>query len=314
MILRSSALLVATAVALPAQAQWQTDFAAAQATAKKDGKDLLIDFTGSDWCGWCIKLREEVFDHEEFQKKIGEHFVLVELDFPRGKEQSEELRTQNQELIARFGVEGFPTLFLTDADGMPFAQTGYQPGGPEKYLEHLGELRAHKAARDEKFAMAAKLSGSERAKALRDGLEALPAELRRHPTYAATFKAIIAADDKDEAGLKSEFTELEASIVRAAKLASVREEFQKKASEDDWAGGAKVISEFLAAGEPDAATAHELRFYLGVAYGFLGEHKKALEVLEAAKKLLPDHPANTRIDEMIAEAKAKLAEGKDKDG
>ncbi len=71
---------------------------------------VLLDFTGSDWCGWCIKLQKETFSKPEFQKFAAESLVLVELDFPRGKEQSEELKKQNQELAEKFGIQGFPTL------------------------------------------------------------------------------------------------------------------------------------------------------------------------------------------------------------
>jgi thiol:disulfide interchange protein len=69
-----------------AEPKWVTDWEAAKAQAKKEGKDLLVDFTGSDWCGWCIKLHEEVFSHAEFSGPATELFVFVELDFPRQKE------------------------------------------------------------------------------------------------------------------------------------------------------------------------------------------------------------------------------------
>ena len=89
---------------------WQTDFKAAQAQAKKEKKFLLVDFTGSDWCGWCIKLHNEVFDKEAFKSEAPKQFVLVELDFPHQKKQSDELKKQNKELSEKYNIEGFPTV------------------------------------------------------------------------------------------------------------------------------------------------------------------------------------------------------------
>src|SRR5690606_18384268 len=107
---------------------------------------------------------------------VKDKFVLVEIDFPRDKEKAgitEEIAEQNNKLQEKYGIQGFPTIMLTDASGKPFAQTGYQPGGPEKYVEHLDTLRAKKAARDEAFAKAEKSDGVEKAKALVSALEAM---------------------------------------------------------------------------------------------------------------------------------------------
>jgi protein disulfide-isomerase len=118
-------------------ASWMTDFDAATAKAKADEKPLLVNFTGSDWCGWCIKLDKEVFSKSTFKDYAEENLVLVEIDFPRGKSQSAELKAQNEALAGKYGIRGFPTILLLDADGKVIKQTGYRRGGPEKYVEHL---------------------------------------------------------------------------------------------------------------------------------------------------------------------------------
>ena len=123
-----------------AEGLWQTDFKAAQAKAKQEKKYLLVDFTGSDWCGWCIKLHNEVFDKEPFKAEAPKQFVLVELDFPHEKEQSDELKKQNKELSEKYNIEGFPTVLLLDAEGQVIARTGYREGGPEDYLKQLAEF------------------------------------------------------------------------------------------------------------------------------------------------------------------------------
>ena len=106
---------------------WMTDFAAAKAKAKAEKKDLLVDFTGSDWCGWCIKLDNEVFSKDEFKAEAPKHFVLVKLDYPQDtSKMSKELLEQNEKLQEQFPVEGFPTLLLMDADANVFDSIGYQ--------------------------------------------------------------------------------------------------------------------------------------------------------------------------------------------
>ena len=84
--------------------QWETNYQAALEQAAKENKMVLLDFTGSDWCGWCIKLKKDTFSKPEFQKLAEEKLVLVELDFPRSKTQSAELKKQNQELAEKFGI------------------------------------------------------------------------------------------------------------------------------------------------------------------------------------------------------------------
>jgi thioredoxin-related protein len=123
--------------------QWIADFDQAVAAAKKANKDLFVDFTGSDWCGWCIKLHEEVFDHAAFNEGVDEHFVLVSLDFPRSPEAKAKVPNpaRNAELQKEYAIRGFPTILLMTPDGEVFGRTGYQAGGPEKYIESLDKLR-----------------------------------------------------------------------------------------------------------------------------------------------------------------------------
>ena len=104
-----------------AEGLWGTDFKAAQAQAKAEKKYLLVDFTGSDWCGWCIKLHNEVFDKDVFKAEAPKQFVLVELDFPHEKEQTDELKKQNKELSEKYHVEGFPTVLMMDHEGQVIA-------------------------------------------------------------------------------------------------------------------------------------------------------------------------------------------------
>lgn len=120
--------------------KWHTNFAEAQAEAKRLNRPILIDFTGSDWCGWCIRLKDEVFSKPEFQAWARSNVVLLELDFPRRKQQPEALKKQNQELLQRYRVRGFPTILFVDHTGREIGRTGYVRGGPEAWLKEARQV------------------------------------------------------------------------------------------------------------------------------------------------------------------------------
>jgi len=123
------------------EAKWPHDFEAAKAQAKAENKPIFINFTGSDWCGWCIRLEKEVFKKEAFQKYAKEHLVLMEVDFPENKKQSDEVKAQNKKLDKQFKIEGYPTLFLLNAEGEKITEDiGYREGGADAYVAHLKSL------------------------------------------------------------------------------------------------------------------------------------------------------------------------------
>lgn len=120
---------------------WTDDLDAAKKQAAEEGKLLLVNFSGSDWCGWCIRLDNEVFSKKEFLDGAKDKFVLVFIDSPRDKNRlSEKGKARNKKLVDEYGVRGFPTVMILDEAGKPIAQTGYVRGGAKKYLQHLDEL------------------------------------------------------------------------------------------------------------------------------------------------------------------------------
>ncbi len=138
-------LLAAVAVSAGAFASenWMTDFEKATAKAKAEGKYILIDFSGSDWCGWCIKLDKEVFSKKAFKEYANENLVLMLADFPRDKSnQSAAIQKQNRALAEKFAVRGFPTVYILDPNGKPIDKTGYQNGGAEAYVEYIKKVIA----------------------------------------------------------------------------------------------------------------------------------------------------------------------------
>ncbi|MEP6808875.1 MAG: thioredoxin family protein [Chthoniobacterales bacterium] len=119
---------------------WLTDYAQAQAEAKTQQKLLLLDFTGSDWCGWCMRLQREVFETPDFQEYAQKNLILLELDFPRGKALPPAQAAQNQKLAQQLGIDGFPTIVIMNGEGRILGTLGYTPGGPSAFISELKKL------------------------------------------------------------------------------------------------------------------------------------------------------------------------------
>ena len=120
-----------------AELNWLTDISAARETAARENKIILINFTGSDWCGWCKRLKREVFDQPGFVDYAAKNLVLVEADFPHNKPQGAALQRANEALAAQHHVEGYPTLVVLNSAGNAVGRTGYQPGGPGRLIAEL---------------------------------------------------------------------------------------------------------------------------------------------------------------------------------
>lgn len=116
---------------------WEDKLETALQKAKSENKAVLVNFTGSDWCVWCQKLSAEVFSQPEFEDYANENLILVKIDFPEKIEQSVETKMYNNQLAQRFGIEGYPTIFLLKNDGSVALKTGYLPGGPVNYVSQL---------------------------------------------------------------------------------------------------------------------------------------------------------------------------------
>jgi thioredoxin-related protein len=121
---------------------WLTSVPDAKTQAQKESKLVLLDFTGSDWCGWCKKLDAEVFSKPEFEAYAKKNLVLVEVDFPAKKAQSDALKAANKALQEKFKVGGYPTLVVMKPDGtVVWQQEGYLEGGPSAMIAKLDDAK-----------------------------------------------------------------------------------------------------------------------------------------------------------------------------
>ncbi len=132
--------LTLISITASAESSWVTDYKKAQEDAKAGKKLMLLEFTGSDWCGWCMKLDKEVFSTPEFQNYASRNLILVKLDFPRRRPQTEALKKQNEQLAQKYGIQGFPTIIVLNGQGEKVGELGYMNGGPSPFLAKLETL------------------------------------------------------------------------------------------------------------------------------------------------------------------------------
>jgi thioredoxin-related protein len=302
-----AALVALHCTALAGGEGWTSDFAAAKKQAAESKKDLLIDFTGSDWCSWCIKLNDEVFKQDAFKTGVKDSFVLVELDFPKDKSKlSEEIQKQNAGLAEKYAVQGFPTILLCDADGRPYAATGYQKGGPEKYVAHLNELRAKKTARDEAFAAAAKAEGPAKAKALIAALGAMGLEEQVISNfYGEIAGQIKAADPEDTTGFGKK-------AAAAGRLGEFKKALQEMGGKKDMDGAMALVDKTLKEGGFETEDTLQIMMTRAVIFAQQGKFDEALKAVDEAKAFAPDSPMIPGIDQFrkrLEGGKKQAAEG-----
>jgi thioredoxin-related protein len=291
---------------------WLQDFAKAKAQAKAEKKDLLLDFTGSDWCGWCIKLDKEVFAQDAFVAGAPKHFVLVKLDFPQDESLvTPEIKKQNEQLQKQYPVQGFPTILLCTADGVVYHQTGYEKDGPEKYVEML--VGAHKkgAAFQTALADANGKKGIERAKLLDAALGNLDEDVVKGH-HLETMTEIVTLDADGKGGLKAKYETKVQEIRDAREIESTAQELQELVGPLMQEGKGKEAIAKLdeAIKAPKHKVHHQLAlFFKGmVTMDVDGDAKVAIECLEAAKKILPESPVAKRIDQVLPDLKKQADE------
>ena len=211
--LAATIILFQTVSGLVADDVWLTDPEEATKMAVDQDKDLLLLFTGSDWCPPCIKLETEIFSKPEFLEEAKRQFVFLVFDFPREKQLPDELAAQNKKWAQRFGVEGYPTVIVLDKKQRPFGITGYRDGGVEEYLGQLGEFTQKRKRRDEALAKAKDLKGTERAKMLDQALTEMEQSLAEL-YYDDIIKEIVEIDKEDIAGLRTKWNASKDSELR----------------------------------------------------------------------------------------------------
>ena len=206
-------ILAYSAIHCIAEETWHDNIDEAMTIAKTAGKDLLLLYTGSDWCPPCKKLESEVFGQDEFLNEATNNFVFVKFDFPKKNQLNAATAKQNKTWADKFGVAGYPTVILLDSDLRPYAITGYREGGVENYLGILGEFHQKRIRRDDAFDRAAEATGEVRAKLLDAALSEMEADIAEL-YYEEIVKEIVEIDKEDGLGLRTKWNASKDSEMR----------------------------------------------------------------------------------------------------
>lgn len=116
------------------QGKWLESYEEAVKLSEQTGKPILADFTGSNWCGYCVKLKKEVFDTPQFKAWAAGNVILLELDYPRPNLQADWIKRQNNMLRDRYEIASYPTVMILNADGSVIGSQGYKKGGPNRWI------------------------------------------------------------------------------------------------------------------------------------------------------------------------------------
>lgn len=271
-----------------AEGLWTENATEALARAARENKDVLIHFTGSDWCGWCFRLHDEVFHKEPFVTEAPKRFVFLELDFPRRRQLPEAIRRQNREWQMKLGVRGFPTIFLVDATGRPYAKTGYRRGGAEAYMKHLDELRKIRLKRDAAMAKARSAQGVEKAKLLDQALAAIDPALVMG-SYADVVDQIVQLDPNNRAGLRDKYGAM--ALMGKVEQAVQRGQFDE---------ALRLVDGALRKAGDRGQLAQDLHFMKGVILFRQGQRAGAQAALQAALRAAPQGNKAARLRMILA--------------
>lgn len=271
---------------------WGIDVERAMNQAAKEEKDMLFNFLGSDWCGWCQVLRKEVFFREEFLQEAQRDFVLVQLDFPNNRSKmTQQTIKQNDYWKTKLKVDGFPTVVLTDAKGLPYAIIpGYKRGGPKRYLKHLAELRGIRERRDELLAKADRAQGQERAKLIDAALRVVGEQLA-YGSYVDRIEEIVRLDASDAAGLRSKYEQKLADVAVNEVLSEMRFVIQNLGPHE----ALKRIENAQKQYRPSRQTAIELGVFKAFVLGEVGRLDDSMKLVDKIIKSERDTNEKVRL-------------------
>jgi thioredoxin-related protein len=271
---------------------WTQDFKAAKARATLEGKDMLINFSGSDWCGWCIKLKKEVFSQSGFIKKAAKNYVLVELDYPQRTKQPAKIREQNQKLVKTYGVIGFPTVLVTDARGRVYARAGYMAGGPDKFISYLEKVRKTKAEGDSLIAKAEKAQGLEKARLLDEAVDVMAeSQMEIDPEIIGQIKKL---DKDNKAGLKAKYEVREG-------LGKI---MQETGQTGDYDKALKDLDDLIASVKSPGLKQYIYFVKAKICLFGMKDKETGIENLKTAERIAPNSEEGKQISEMIKQLEA----------
>ncbi len=283
-----SSMFLSTAMA---DEGWLVDFEKAKAQAAKEGKPILMEFTGSDWCPPCKALHKNVLVKDVFKQEMPKNFILLKLDNPKNKSnQTPEEIAQYKKLSKEYKVTGVPTIFLADAEGKPFfKKVGYSRQSADKWVEGM----TAKVEIPEALKAAGKAKGLERAKLLDKALELMGTAFAA-TSHGDKINEIIKLDAKNKAGLKAKYETLKQTEGLEAKLAEISRSIRGKKPEETIAKYDELLKE-----KPTGEALQEILYYKYMVYNRKGDKTTAKKMLKEARKAAPRSTRAKRIKDIL---------------
>ena len=270
--------------------------------AKEQGRDIMLEFTGKEWCPPCIHLRTKIMETAEFEQAVGDKYVLVEVIFPRLPSAvaaiPEEQRNANEKLLTHHRIEtGLPTVLLLDAEGYPYAQVAGARRTTADYLKALDEAASARTKRDAAFARAEDLQGLERAAALAEGLNAIPENCR--DKYPEQVKEINALDPENTLGYAGVLTRYANYQKQDAELKAIVDSMRGTPDAANLARSESVLKEFLQRKDLEPEIAQLAWRTLGDTYAFQRRYRDVYEAYKKAYDCAPKSRIAPRLEKAI---------------
>ena len=270
--------------------------------AKEQGRDIMLEFTGKEWCPPCIHLRTKIMETAEFEQAVGDKYVLVEVIFPRLPSAvaaiPEEQRNANEKLLTHHRIEtGLPTVLLLDAEGYPYAQVAGARRTTADYLKALDEAASVRTKRDAAFARAEGLQGLERAAALAEGLNAIPENCR--DKYPEQVKEINALDPENTLGYAGVLTRYANYQKQDAELKAIVDSMRGTPDAANLARSESVLKEFLQRKDLEPEIAQLAWRTLGDTYAFQRRYREVYAAYKKAYDCAPKSRIAPRLEKAI---------------
>ena len=270
--------------------------------AKEQGRDIMLEFTGKEWCPPCIHLRTKIMETAEFEQAVGDKYVLVEVIFPRLPSAvaaiPEEQRNANEKLLTHHRIEtGLPTVLLLDAEGYPYAQVAGARRTTADYLKALDEAASVRTKRDAAFARAEGLQGLERAAALAEGLNAIPENCR--DKYPEQVKEINALDPENTLGYAGVLTRYANYQKQDAELKAIVDSMRGTPDAANLARSESVLKEFLQRKDLEPEIAQLAWRTLGDTYAFQRRYRDVYAAYKKSYDCAPKSRIAPRLEKAI---------------
>lgn len=274
---------------------------AALEAVREDGRCVMLNFTGTDWCTACIHLKTKILDSDDFNKVMTDKLVLVEVDYPRTPELVKKISAEDwkkrEALLISYRAEGLPYAVLLDSYGFPFATLSGTTRTTQDYLPLLEKAFATLAARDAAMKKAASLTGMKRAEALAEALKLLPESCR--DKYRDVVLEIASIDKENSLGFHQYIPGSESRIRQMSEFNELAATFRGKNNPEDLQQHLKALDEFLARPNLDADVRQVVLRTKSDTYAFLRDIPNMLKYMKEAYEANPESRIGKKLQKNI---------------